>query len=51
MISRFKKLALAGALVLTAVTAFAADPIKIGSVLSVTGPAGYLGDPDSRPCR
>ena len=46
MISRFKKLALAGALVLTAVTAFAADPIKIGSVLSVTGPAGYLGDPE-----
>jgi branched-chain amino acid transport system substrate-binding protein len=25
---------------------FAADPIKIGSVLSVTGPAGYLGDPE-----
>ena len=50
MISRFKNLAkktaLAGALVLTAVTAFAADPIKIGSVLSVTGPAGYLGDPE-----
>ena len=46
MISRFKKLALAGALVLSAVTAFAADPIKIGSVLSVTGPAGYLGDPE-----
>ena len=50
MISRYKNLAkktaLAGALVLTAVTAFAADPIKIGSVLSVTGPAGYLGDPE-----
>ncbi len=50
MISRFKNLAkktaLTGALVLTAVTAFAADPIKIGSVLSVTGPAGYLGDPE-----
>jgi len=50
MISRFKKLAkktaLASALVLTAVTAMAADPIKIGSVLSVTGPAGYLGDPE-----
>ena len=46
MISRFKKLALASALVLTACTVFAADPIKIGSVLSVTGPAGYLGDPE-----
>jgi len=50
MITRFKKLAqktaLASALVLTACTVFAADPIKIGSVLSVTGPAGYLGDPE-----
>ncbi len=50
MIARFKKLAkktaLASALVLTACTVFAADPIKIGSVLSVTGPAGYLGDPE-----
>jgi branched-chain amino acid transport system substrate-binding protein len=48
--ARFKKLvkktALASALVLTTVTALAADPIKIGSVLSVTGPAGYLGDPE-----
>ncbi len=26
--------------------ALAADPIKIGSVLSVTGPGGYLGDPE-----
>ncbi len=26
--------------------AFAADPIKIGSVLSVTGPAAFLGDPE-----
>ena len=50
MISRFKKLAkktaLASALVLTACTVFAADPIKIGSVLSVTGPAAFLGDPE-----
>ncbi|MDK9705143.1 MAG: ABC transporter substrate-binding protein [Sulfuritalea sp.] len=27
-------------------SAFAADPIKIGSVLSVTGPAAFLGDPE-----
>lgn len=26
--------------------ALAADPIKVGSVLSVTGPGGYLGDPE-----
>ncbi|MEI8170613.1 MAG: ABC transporter substrate-binding protein [Rhodoferax sp.] len=29
-----------------AISAFAADPIKIGSVLSVTGPAAFLGDPE-----
>ena len=46
MISRFKQLATASALVLTACTVFAAEPIKIGSVLSITGPAGYLGDPE-----
>lgn len=46
MTARFPKLALAGALVLGAVTALAAEPIKIGSVLSITGPAGYLGDPE-----
>ena len=28
----------------TSLCAFAADPIKIGSVLSVTGPAAFLGD-------
>lgn len=27
-------------------SSFAAEPIRIGSVLSVTGPAGYLGDPE-----
>jgi len=27
-------------------TAFAADTIKIGSILSVTGPAAFLGDPE-----
>ena len=46
MISRFKKLATLGALALAASAVFAAEPIKIGSVLSVTGPAGYLGDPE-----
>ena len=30
----------------TSLAAFAADPIKIGSVLSVTGPAAFLGDPE-----
>ena len=34
------------ALTLGAVSAFAADPIKIGSVLSITGPAAFLGDPE-----
>jgi branched-chain amino acid transport system substrate-binding protein len=41
-----KKLALGAALAVSALTAFAADPIKIGSVLSVTGPAAFLGDPE-----
>ncbi|WP_333824809.1 ABC transporter substrate-binding protein [Pinisolibacter sp.] len=31
-----------------AVPALAADPIKIGSVLSVTGPAAFLGDPEAK---
>lgn len=43
---KLKKLALAATLVMGAVSAFAADPIKIGSVLSVTGPAAFLGDPE-----
>jgi branched-chain amino acid transport system substrate-binding protein len=30
----------------TAFSALAADPIKIGSVLSITGPAAFLGDPE-----
>ena len=50
MFSCFKKFArggaVAAAMVLSASAAFAADPIKIGSVLSITGPAGYLGDPE-----
>ena len=41
-----KKLVAGTALVLGAFSAFAADPIKIGSVLSVTGPAAFLGDPE-----
>src|SRR5574343_712399 len=41
-----KQLAAGAALVLGAFAAFAADPIKIGSVLSVTGPAAFLGDPE-----
>jgi branched-chain amino acid transport system substrate-binding protein len=41
-----KKLAAGAALVLGAFGAYAAEPIKIGSVLSVTGPAAFLGDPE-----
>ncbi len=41
-----KKLVAGSALVFGAFSAFAADPIKIGSVLSVTGPAAFLGDPE-----
>jgi branched-chain amino acid transport system substrate-binding protein len=42
----FKKLVAGSALILGAFGAFAAEPIKIGSVLSVTGPAAFLGDPE-----
>ncbi len=41
-----KKLAVGTALALSTLAALAADPIKIGSVLSVTGPAAFLGDPE-----
>ncbi|MEI7431961.1 MAG: ABC transporter substrate-binding protein, partial [Betaproteobacteria bacterium] len=41
-----KKLVAGTVLVLSAFSAFAADPIKIGSVLSVTGPAAFLGEPE-----
>ncbi|MBP6599989.1 MAG: ABC transporter substrate-binding protein [Giesbergeria sp.] len=34
------------ALAFGALSAHAADPIKIGSILSVTGPAAFLGDPE-----
>ncbi len=40
------KAVLAGAFVFTASVAIAAEPIKIGSVLSVSGPAAFLGDPE-----
>ena len=42
----FAKLAVCASLALGLASAFAADPIKIGSVLSVTGPAAFLGDPE-----
>jgi len=41
-----KKLVAGAALTMAAFGAFAAEPIKIGSVLSVTGPAAFLGDPE-----
>ena len=42
----FKHTAIAASLVLAAGATFAADTIKIGSVLSVSGPAAFLGDPE-----
>lgn len=42
----FKQSVLFAALALAATVALAADPIKIGSVLSVSGPAAFLGDPE-----
>lgn len=42
----FKKTLLFAALALAAATSFAAETIKIGSVLSVSGPAAFLGDPE-----
>ena len=41
-----KKIALGATLSLAITAAWAADPIKIGTVLSVTGPAASLGDPE-----
>jgi len=41
-----KKLVAGTVLVLGAFAAIAAEPIKIGSVLSVTGPAAFLGEPE-----
>lgn len=42
----FGKTLVVGSLVTAAFGAAAAEPIKIGSVLSVTGPAAFLGDPE-----
>lgn len=41
-----KKLVAGAALTLAAFGTIAAEPIKIGSILSVTGPAAFLGDPE-----
>ena len=41
-----KKLISCAVLTFSALHAYAADPIKIGSILSVTGPAAFLGDPE-----
>ncbi|WGG51135.1 ABC transporter substrate-binding protein [Rugamonas sp. DEMB1] len=41
-----KKSVIAAALALLAQSAFAVENIKIGSVLSVSGPAAFLGDPE-----
>jgi branched-chain amino acid transport system substrate-binding protein len=41
-----KKTALFAAIAVVAASASAADPIRIGSVLSVSGPAAFLGDPE-----
>ncbi len=40
-----KTLAVAALAIGTSLSAYAADPIRIGAVLSVTGPAAFLGDP------
>ncbi|RJG08409.1 ABC transporter substrate-binding protein, partial [Massilia cavernae] len=42
----FKKTTLFVSLAFAAASSFAADTIKIGSVLSVSGPAAFLGDPE-----
>lgn len=41
-------LLLIGALVLAGAPVFAADPIKIGAIVSATGPASFLGDPQDK---
>ena len=43
---QLKTIAAGAALAFGVVGAMAADPIKIGAVLSVTGPAAFLGDPE-----
>jgi branched-chain amino acid transport system substrate-binding protein len=42
----FKKTAIFAALAFFAAASQAADPIRIGSVLSASGPAAFLGDPE-----
>lgn len=44
--SYFRSTILSGALAVMHVGVSAAEPIKIGSVVSITGPAAYLGDPE-----
>ncbi|KAB2968190.1 ABC transporter substrate-binding protein [Zoogloea sp.] len=46
MKSLMKKFAVGAMLALGSLAAVANEPIKIGSVLSVTGPAAFLGDPE-----
>ncbi len=46
MKSSTQKILVGAALAFSALVAVAAEPIKIGSVLSVTGPAAFLGDPE-----
>ncbi len=46
MKSLMKKFAVGAMLALGSLAAAANEPIKIGSVLSVTGPAAFLGDPE-----
>ena len=45
-ITTIKKTVLFAAIAVAAAGACAAEPIKIGSVLSVSGPAAFLGDPE-----
>lgn len=42
----FKTMLAGSALAMSMLTVQASEPIKIGSVLSVTGPAAFLGDPE-----
>ena len=46
MRSLFRAALAAAALSAAGSLALAADPIRIGSVLSVTGPAAFLGEPE-----
>jgi len=48
LLQRFTVTALIGFLALLTGENFASAQIKIGSVLSVSGPASFLGDPEKR---